>query len=269
VITSPTGAALRDVLISLKRRFPAVDVLIYATSVQGARAAPEIAAALARASARAECDLLILTRGGGSLEDLWPFNEEIVARAIAASTVPVISGVGHETDFTIADFVADLRAPTPSQAAELAVPDSSIYQSRLRGVGASLERFLRRRLRDLQLRQDTLLHRLGRVHPGVIVRGRQQRLDEIEARMKRAVQASIQALATRAKLAARGLESLNPLATLERGYAIVCRADTGALVMRSDTVATGVQIDVRLAAGNLKAVVQETRGPARKPAGTA
>jgi exodeoxyribonuclease VII large subunit len=267
VITSPTGAALRDVLIALRRRLPAVEVLIYPTVVQGEKAAPEIVAALERAGERRECDLLILTRGGGSLEDLWPFNEEIVARAIAASAIPVISGVGHETDFTIADFVADLRAPTPSQAAELAVPDGTTFVERLRGVGASLERFLRRRLRDEQRLLDTLLHRLGRTHPGVIVRDRQQRLDEIETRLKRAIRQAVQAIVTRAKLIERGLESLSPLATLERGYAIVCRADDGTLVTRSDQVQAGARIDVRLASGGLGATVNEARGRSKDPAG--
>jgi len=267
VITSPSGAALRDVLIALRRRMPAVEVLIYPTSVQGERAAPEIVAALARASRRGECDLLILTRGGGSLEDLWPFNEEIVARAIAACAIPIIVGVGHETDFTIADFVADLRAPTPSQAAELAVPDGMSYLGRLGGVGASLERFLRRRLRDEQRLLDALLHRLGRMHPGVIVRDRQQRLDEIEARLKRAIRQAVQTIVARAKLIERGLESLSPLATLERGYAIVCRADDGTLVTQSDQVRKGARIDVRLASGGLGATVDETRGNSKDAAG--
>jgi exodeoxyribonuclease VII large subunit len=267
VITSPTGAALRDVLIALRRRLPAVEVLIYPTVVQGDRAAPEIVAALARASSRAECDLLILTRGGGSLEDLWPFNEEIVARAVAASTIPVIVGVGHETDFTIADFVADLRAPTPSQAAELAVPDGMAYVARLRDVGVTLERCLRRKLRDEQRLLDTLLHRLGRTHPGVILRDRQQRLDELETRLKRAIRHAVQAIVTRARLIERGLEALSPLATLERGYAIVCRADDGTLVTRSEQVRPGTRIDVRLASGGLGATVDETRGESKDPAG--
>jgi exodeoxyribonuclease VII large subunit len=267
VITSPTGAALRDVLIALRRRFPAIEVLIYPTLVQGDKAAPAIVAALQRASQRADCDLLILTRGGGSLEDLWPFNEESVARAIAASRIPVISGVGHETDFTIADFVADLRAPTPSQAAELAVPDRSAYVGRLQGVAISLERFLRRRLREEQRLLDTLLHRLGRAHPGVIVRNTAQRLDEIETRLKRAIRQALEAVVTRMKLIERGLESLSPLATLERGYAIVSRADDGTLVTRSEQVKPGAGIDVRLASGRLGATVNETRGKPKDPAG--
>ena len=125
VVTSPSGAAIRDILTVLRRRFPAIPVLVYPTAVQGDAAAGEIASAIDTAVRRAECDLLIVGRGGGSLEDLWPFNEEVVARAIAACPIPVISAVGHEVDVTIADFVADVRAPTPSGAAEIAVPDQA------------------------------------------------------------------------------------------------------------------------------------------------
>jgi exodeoxyribonuclease VII large subunit len=260
VITSPSGAALRDVLISLKRRFPATDVLIYPTSVQGDKAAGEIVAALERASTRAECDLLILTRGGGSLEDLWPFNEEIVARAVAAVAIPIIVGVGHETDFTIAEFVADLRAPTPSQAAELAVPEQRDYMDRLLGVAESLERFLRRRARDEQRKLDALEHRLGRAHPGVMLRAQQQRVDEFEGRIKRALKQAIVDVTTRIKLVERGLVSLSPLATLERGYAIVTRANDGELVTNSSAVEAGSGIEIRLASGELAATVDAKRG---------
>ena len=124
VVTSPTGAAIRDVLHILRRRFCAIPVLLYPVQVQGGAAATQIARAIRRASARAECDVLVLVRGGGSLEDLWAFNEESVARAIYDCAIPVVTGIGHEVDFTIADFVADVRAPTPSGAAELVVPDS-------------------------------------------------------------------------------------------------------------------------------------------------
>lgn len=259
VITSPSGAAIRDVLIALRRRFPAVRVLIYPTSVQGERAAAEIVSALGRAAERADCELLILTRGGGSLEDLWPFNEEIVARAIAASPIPVIAGVGHETDFTIADFVADLRAPTPSQAAELAVPDQAQFASRLQAIAALLDRTLRRRLRDDRHRISVLEHRLGRAHPGVALRMQQQRLDEFEARLRRALQTAMTAVRSRARLIERSLEALSPLATLERGYAIVCRSDTGALVTRGADLGAGTQIDIRVAEGGLTATVDSTR----------
>ena len=135
VVTSPSGAAVRDIVTVLARRFPAIPVLIYPTAVQGTGAAAEIASALELADHRGECDLLILARGGGSLEDLWSFNEEAVARAMAAVSIPIISGVGHEIDFTIADFVADVRAPTPSGAAELAVPDQAQWFGALEASG--------------------------------------------------------------------------------------------------------------------------------------
>src|ERR1700678_2277221 len=146
VITSPTGAAVRDILHVLARRFPAAAVLIYPVPVQGPQAAAEITAALELAGRRAECDVLILARGGGSLEDLWAFNDERLARAIVASPIPVITGIGHEVDFTMADFAADVRAPTPSAAAELMVPDADEWLTACSRLGTRLERCLRRRL---------------------------------------------------------------------------------------------------------------------------
>src|ERR1700727_2102992 len=140
IITSPTGAAVRDILHVLARRFPEAAVLIYPVPVQGAQAAEEIVAALSLAGRRAECDVLILARGGGSLEDLWSFNDERLARAIVASPIPVITGIGHEIDFTIADFAADVRAPTPSAAAELAVPDGEEWLASLARIGQRLRR---------------------------------------------------------------------------------------------------------------------------------
>lgn len=192
VVTSSTGAALRDVLISLRRRFPALPVLVYPTSVQGDAAPAEITAALELADRRAECDLVILTRGGGSLEDLQAFNDERVARAVAAMSIPVVVGVGHESDFTIADFVADLRAPTPSQAAELAVPDAAEWLAAVTRYSTQLARAMQRRLADTGRRLDTLAHRLRRAHPGVLLRTGQQRLDELELRARRALMAALE-----------------------------------------------------------------------------
>ena len=278
VITSPTGAALRDVLISLRRRFPAAGVLIYPTGVQGDKAAREIVAALARAGERAECDVLILTRGGGSLEDLWPFNEEIVARAVAVCPIPIIVGVGHETDFTIADFAADLRAPTPSQAAELAVPELTDLMRTLEAIAGAFARSIGRRLRDEARRLDTLEHRLARTHPGIIVTKHRQKLATLAHRLRRAhpgialatrrlalvelrrrliesIRRQWATLAGRAALVERGLTALSPLATLDRGYAIVSRSESGELVTRAETVDPGDRIDVRLARGSLEATV--------------
>jgi len=216
VITSPTGAALRDVLIALRRRFPAVAVLVYPTSVQGPGSAEEIARTLALADKRAECDVLILTRGGGSLEDLWSFNEEIVARAVAAVELPIIVGVGHEIDFTIADFAADLRAPTPSQAAELAVPDQREWLARFTAVEQRLAHALRRQLTLDSRRIATLSHRLSRSHPGVQLRERSQRLDELEARLRRAVERRIEARKLRLARLATAVAHASPAQRLAR-----------------------------------------------------
>ena len=192
VITSPTGAALRDILHILRRRFPAVPVLVYPVAVQGEAAPREIVQALQLAAARRECDVLILARGGGSLEDLMAFNEESVARAIYACGVPIISGVGHETDVTIADFVADERAPTPSGAAERSVPDGAEY---LRAYGAlerNLVQALRRKLSSLRQALQQWERSLHRLSPRARLQQHAQRLDELEQRLQRAVRARLE-----------------------------------------------------------------------------
>jgi exodeoxyribonuclease VII large subunit len=174
VVTSPAAAAWRDVLSTLRRRFPALEVILYPTAVQGAGAAEAIAAALDLASARAECDVLILARGGGSIEDLWAFNEEPVAAAIFRSKLPVVSGVGHETDFTIADFVADVRAPTPTGAAMLVAPDGEAWRRACRVLAARLSRAGERALEGRMQAVDQLARRLK--HPVAALRLRQEHL---------------------------------------------------------------------------------------------
>jgi exodeoxyribonuclease VII large subunit len=184
VITSPTGAAIRDILSVLRRRFPGLPVTIIPVPVQGTESAPAIVRAITLANSRPEFDVLLLSRGGGSLEDLWAFNEEIVARAIAGSRLPVITGVGHEVDFTIADFVADVRAPTPSAAAELLSPNSDELLEAFRGYGVLLENAMRRRL---QGQRQQLTHLLARLrHPGRRIEDLQQKLDGLEQRLHRA-----------------------------------------------------------------------------------
>jgi exodeoxyribonuclease VII large subunit len=192
VITSPTGAALRDILHILGRRFPPAAVLIYPTAVQGAAAVPALVAALQTASARAECDVLILARGGGSLEDLWAFNDERLARAIHACAVPLVSGVGHEIDFTIADFVADARAPTPSAAAELVVPDGRACLEVLERTGQRLLAAVRRELRAIAVRLGALEGRLQVSHPGVRLQQQTQRLDDLTLRLNAAARTQLQ-----------------------------------------------------------------------------
>jgi exodeoxyribonuclease VII large subunit len=190
IITSPTGAAIRDILSVLKRRFPGIPVLIYPVPVQGVEAPPAIVDALQTAGKRNECDLLILARGGGSLEDLWAFNDEAVARAIHACPIPLVSAVGHEVDFTIADFVADLRAPTPSAAAELVSPDREEWRSTFASWQQRLLRSWIGHINQRRQHLDWLRRQLK--HPGQRLRERAQRLDDLEQRLNLAQQARLQ-----------------------------------------------------------------------------
>jgi exodeoxyribonuclease VII large subunit len=192
IITSPTGAAIRDILHVLARRFPSAAVLVYPVPVQGAQAAAEIVAALQLAGRRAECDVLILSRGGGSLEDLWAFNDERLGRAIVASPIPVITGIGHEIDFTIADFAADVRAPTPSAAAELAVPDAGEWLNAFVRLGARLQRCMRGRLEEHGERLRWLAGRAALVSPAARLDAQAQRLDELEQSLVRALRRRLQ-----------------------------------------------------------------------------
>ncbi len=207
VVTSPSGAALRDVLQVLRRRFPAIPVLIYPVPVQGATAAREIAETLALADRRAEVDVLLLVRGGGSLEDLWAFNDESLARAIDRLTLPLISGIGHEVDFTIADFVADVRAPTPSAAAELAVPDGTALLAELAATTRRLGLAAGRAQLQRRERLMRTWRRLWIQHPSQAVAQNAQRIDELQGRLATAVRRGlgmrVQRLATaRAELSA-------------------------------------------------------------------
>jgi exodeoxyribonuclease VII large subunit len=191
VVTSPSGAAIRDVLTTLRRRFPAIPVIVYPVPVQGDAAAPAIAAALARAGQRGECDVLILARGGGSLEDLWAFNEEIVARAIFACPIPVVTGVGHEVDVTIADFVADARAATPTAAAELVSPDAREWLGAFAALEARLLRRMRDRVNYYSQRVDGLRARI--VHPRARLGRMEERLAGLRMRMRHTMRAAIEA----------------------------------------------------------------------------
>lgn len=303
VITSPSGAAIRDILTVLKRRFPAIPVVIYPSAVQGTAATGELVAAIGIAVRRAECDVLIIGRGGGSLEDLWAFNEESVARAIAACPIPVVSAVGHEVDVTIADFVADVRAPTPSGAAELAVPDQREWLRRFQAMTARLALQMRRYLENDFQALDWLGRRLYQCSPAVRVRQQQaelrdltkalggamrhdftrrgravdrlvlrflnrspaarvqrasQRLTEQHRRLCRVMNVSVERVQARLRLAQRALHSVSPLATLERGFAIVSDAETGRVLIDAGTVAPGTRVTARLARGKLHATVTDT-----------
>jgi exodeoxyribonuclease VII large subunit len=301
VITSPTGAALRDVLSVLRRRYPLASVLIYPVQVQGAEAARDIIATLNLASVRGDCEVLLLVRGGGSLEDLAAFNDEQVARAIAGCAIPVVCGIGHEVDFTIADFVSDLRAPTPSAAAELASPNGPELMQRSARLRTTLQELMLQQWRDLAAYLGQIHKRLGLLHPARQINQQQQCLDEWERRLRHAIGLSLgrrisniralehrlagnapltrllrlsataaqlqqrlgsalrQALQHRGQelaLAAQRLNSVSPLATLQRGYAIVSGPSGQAIKLAAD-IEVGTRLDIRLAQGELGVRVED------------
>ena len=237
VITSPSGAAVRDVLHILRKRFPAIPVIVYPVPVQGDGAAAQIAAMLQTATERGECDVLILTRGGGSLEDLWAFNEEILARAIFDCDIPVISAVGHEIDFTIADFVADVRAPTPSGAAELAVPDQDDWLRRIVSLASRLSVGSRRQLDRCRELLGWQQRQLARLHPGQTLRQQTQRLDELEQRIYAAQKMKWLKLHRNLDQQRAWLMRLSPAAQLERVratcHALRSRLESSTLVLIS------------------------------------
>jgi len=298
VVTSPSGAAVRDILHVLKRRFPAVPVTIYPTAVQGDPAKNEIAAALKLADEHS--DVIILARGGGSLEDLWAFNEEVVARAILACRKPVIAGVGHETDFTIADLVADVRAPTPSGAAEIAVPDQREWLRQAEQSASRLKRALAALLGKVQDRTAILLHRLNAHHPGAQLQQRAQLLDELSRRLqsgiteqlnefrwqhselrsrlqsqnpasglqlhqealknhslrlRQSMRKQLDALGHAFGMQAARLNAVSPLATLDRGYAMVSDSESGDLISSVTQVGEQQVISTRLSDGEISSII--------------
>ncbi|MEW8505736.1 MAG: exodeoxyribonuclease VII large subunit [Candidatus Thiodiazotropha sp.] len=216
IITSPSGAAIRDLLTVLKRRFPSLPVVIYPVQVQGEGAAQQMTEMLRLANQRNECDLLILGRGGGSLEDLQAFNDELLAREIHASRIPLVTGIGHEIDFTIADFVADQRAATPSAAAELVSPDRSDWLRQLQQLAQRLGLGQRRRLRQLQEHSSTLSRRLIRQHPSQRLQQRNQRFDELSQRLKQAQQLHLVTLENGLEKLRSRLSLLSPQQRIER-----------------------------------------------------
>ena len=258
VVTSPQGAAVRDFLQILHRRFANVQVRVVPVAVQGAGAAKEIAAAVAWLNREDACDVIVVTRGGGSLEDLWPFNEEIVARAIAASRLPVISAVGHEVDFTIADFVADLRVATPSAAAELVIGRKSELVERIAGCRERLQTILRFRLSELRRRLERSAGSYVFQEPRRLVERHQQRVDELSLRLGRVIEGDFVQRRARLERLTAQLGSMNPRRVLARGYAILTQATTGAAVTDAATVGCGDRLRARLAAGDLDLEVCET-----------
>ena len=256
IVTSADAAALRDILNVLQRRNPLVSVLIAPTLVQGDMAPAQIVRALGWLDARDDIDTIIIARGGGSIEDLWAFNDERVARAIFAARHPIISGVGHETDFTIADFVADLRAPTPSAAAELAVPDLSNIQPILEEFAATLDRAM---LDVVANRREALRARaqmLWLLNPRRMVDADRQQIDVIMERLGRAIQRIYDRQSSRLAVIQAGLMAFSPEATLARGFAIV-RDASGQVVASVGQVSSGEAVSIRVSDGEFTARVAE------------
>ncbi len=249
VVTSPTGAAIRDIINVISRRFPLAELILCPVSVQGENAAPQIKAAIELFNKKRAADVLIVGRGGGSVEELWAFNEEIVARAVAASEIPVISAVGHETDFTICDFVADLRAPTPSAAAELAVPD--IYQQKemLESFEFRMNRAIQNKFNREKSNLELYKSALKRLNPKNYIDALRVRCDRASMQMDSAVRQTLAARSGEFASLCAKLDALSPLKILSRGYSIASK--DGAILTDIDGIGCGDRINVKLSGGSL------------------
>jgi exodeoxyribonuclease VII large subunit len=276
IVTSETGAAIRDLLSVIGRRAPHVHIVVRPARVQGVGSAEDVARAIADFDDWGEAEVLIVGRGGGSIEDLWAFNEEIVARAIRGSRVPVISAVGHEIDFTIADFAADLRAPTPSAAAELVTPDRETTLREIERLGARLARGIVLHLRRMK-DQAMLLSRSAAFRRPLDLYARlSQEVDGLVERLAAGTRMAMERARLRLASGSGRLDALSPLAVLDRGYALAL-TDEGAAIRSARDVRVGAHIRVRLAEGSLRALTEEVFGPeeaagedpwARKDSGT-
>lgn len=258
VVTSPEAAAFQDVQNVLRRRFPLAQVILSPTPVQGEGAPPLIVAALERLNAYTNVDVILLCRGGGSIEDLWAFNDERVARAVAASRIPVITGVGHETDFTIVDFVSDYRAPTPSAAAEIITPDIEDLRARVREMELNITTLVRNDLAELQSRLATTRRTLGHFSPVQRIATLRQRLDEWNSRMVREQAARVDRYRERLENKMAALHAANPQAILARGYAIVTHTN-GQRIKSVNDAAAGEDILIQLHDGQLNARIGANR----------
>ncbi len=256
VITSPTGAAVRDIIQISRRRNPNVSLVILPVLVQGEGAAPDIVRALKELNQWGGADVAIVGRGGGSIEDLWAFNEESVARAIFESKVPVISAVGHETDFTIADFISDMRAPTPSAAAELAVPEAKSFKDTIKQSLDRMGLVMQKRLRENRLMLERLSGANVLKYPLNEINNNQIYLYELYKRMERAVNSRGEKTRLQLNRLTEGLERLSPLTVMQKGYSLVYD-DTGRLVKSTEAVKAGQHITVKLSDGDINARIEE------------
>lgn len=259
IVTSATGAALQDILNVLRRRFPLVEVVLAHCAVQGDAAPPEIVSALKRLNEQGNVDLILVARGGGSMEDLWAFNDERVVRAIAVSAIPVVTGIGHEIDFTLSDFAADLRAPTPTAAAELAVPDREELRGLVQGAVNRLVYAYQSELQGVRTELTQLQHRIEKASPSWMVRNDRQRLDDLSGRVETGMGSTLRFWHSQQDGLTKRLSALNPFAVLQRGYAIVTTAD-GSVVSSVNQVSKDEMLDVKVSDGTLLARVLSEPG---------
>lgn len=259
VITSTSGAAIRDIINILTRRFPHLNILLYPTAVQGKEAPPQIAHAIRRMNELDMVDVLIVGRGGGSIEDLWAFNEEAVARAIFESHIPIISAVGHETDYTISDFVADLRAPTPSAAAELVTANHQYLLETLSDISDALLRCMAHFIEVCRLKVEQLLESRFLHSPVELLRQYQQRLDYAVERLGQHLKNLLEQAKNRLQLLQARLNALSPEGVLSRGYSIVALKATGEIIRESGQARPNDALEIRLHKGHLEAQVISSR----------
>ncbi|MDA0597510.1 MAG: exodeoxyribonuclease VII large subunit [Chloroflexi bacterium] len=254
VITSPTGAVIQDIINVITRRYPLAEIILIPTSVQGDKAAPEIVQAFKALNAMDDIDVAIVARGGGSLEDLWAFNEEIVARAIFACNVPVISAIGHETDTTIADFVADRRAPTPSAAAEIVAPDVRDLGAYVSGFTSRIDEIISRNMRDSRTRFEMAIDRMNLRAPDT--QFPRQRVDDLLARARLAGQHLVESSRQRLETVEASLNALGPAKILGRGYTIT-RIANGNAATSAKQFSAGDKLGVTFADGSVETTVDE------------
>lgn len=248
IATSASGAALQDILNTLRRRYPLAEVVLAPCAVQGDDAPPQIVRSIVALNLEPGVEVILVARGGGSLEDLWAFNDERVVRAIADSAIPVITGIGHETDFTLSDFAADLRAPTPTAAAEIAVPNAADLREQIGGLAGRLTYALQQTAGELRGMLTERMSRLEILSPAWRVRSDRQMLDELAGRLDQAESHRIQLMRSEVRSASRHLASLNPYAVIQRGYAIVTGA-AGEIVRSVDQVQTDDVLDIQVSDG--------------------
>jgi exodeoxyribonuclease VII large subunit len=257
IVTSPTGAAIRDILNIARRRFANVEIIINPVKVQGADAKDEIAAAIRQFNGLKNIDVMIVTRGGGSLEDLWPFNEEVVARAIYESVIPVISAVGHEIDFTISDFVADFRAPTPSAAAELVIPKKDDLINLINTAATRLKNALTGRIAMLAEKLNRLRASYALKQPLNMIMQHEQTIDGLFKDLKKSVEHALDMRREKYGSVYGKLEAFNPLAILARGYSVTTRVTDGVIVKDAALLKAGDVVETKLGKGRFRSRVED------------